>query len=643
MQWRLTLSLVLSVLFGTGGQALARDSAEDAASVRDSSPTRNATLPPYVWIDDHLLPFPSDVYTVPDPSTVTGRRVVLPTELFDENLLSQLPFDGATVLERTRNMDGFGPGLPLMVAIPAHLKRDALKEAGTGPEAPVLLIELATGRHVPFRSILLERDDSPSPCTLLVLQPTERLKDEHRYMVVLKTSLKDLKGKEISPPARFHEALANPALGAPAPTRYSAYMQELNRFLRVQGFDPKRVLMAFHFTIQSRESFYAPMAALDAQIEQHAKSGGYQLTHLRMHRRMFKGQDSAVYRGKGSFEALTFIDEGGRQRAEPSKLELNFLLEMPEHCPPGGCPVAVFGHGLSATKETMFQVADAFAAQGIATIGVSAPWHDNMISAQQVTFGVRKNIDMLHGLFLEHILRNVQLVELIKSGLAGRDMLPGVKAQGQPTSADAHLLRADRILYIGQSMGGICGVGTVALAPDIKAAVFDVAGGSAIDLVFDSWVVKVMRVPTMRFGKLDAWQNNRAMILGTYLFNDVDPLGFASHLTQDLVPGESPRLISQQAGVGDGLVPNWTTDKLAKALGLPVIRSVAVAKVRATEPDGPGLRYFQHQHNWFMAHLELMNRRSSVTAARFFQWSLRRLEGPLNAPADSQAAVGPRD
>lgn len=602
-----------------GSASLAGGAARDPRISRSTRPSST----PWAWTDDGFLPFPSDLYTVSDPTTATGRRVVMPMDLFPPDLLSRIPFDGAGVLRQLNDADGFSPGLPILVSIPAVVLPSALPDQSSAAQwdAPVQLVGLETGRRVPFRFLLMPRTDTERPCTILLIQPTERLQDGKRYAVVFRETLRDAVGALIPPPAGFRDALTRPGK-EPVP-EWRTQLRSLGQRLSDLGLSPSRLSMAFAFTIASQESFFKPTAFQLARIDLAARAGYYQLKDLRMRRKALAGPGGAVYRGTGTFDALTFIDERGWSRPSGDPISLEFLLQLPERCPSGGCPVAIFGHGLVATRETMFQVADAFASRGIATIGVAAPWHSFPLEPLPVLMQTHKNVELLHGLFLEHSLRTVQLARFVAQSLDHRILLP---VPGVPGARGAegwvHALRADRIFYIGQSMGGICGVAGVALAPEIRAAIFDVAGGSAVDMIFDSWVVQQLRLPTLRFGSLGPWENNRIMALGIYRFNDIDPIGYGPSITVNPRAGWERRPVSQQAGLGDGLVPNWTTDKLAQALGLPTLRSRSVASVRAMEPEGPGLRYYAHTHHWFLAHLELMHPRSSQAAARFLTWSL---------------------
>lgn len=630
----LLLSCILTLLMPGQSTYAAGKSGQSVASPKAT----RASSYPWAWTDDAFLPFPSDLYTVSDPATATGRRVVMPMDLFPPDLLAQLPFDAPEVLKQLNRADGFAPGLPILVSIPAILSAGALPDQANEArwDAPVQLLALESGRRIPFRVLLMPRTDTQQPCTVMLIQPTVRLQDGQRYAVVFRDTLRDARGALIPPPGGFRDALTRPGR-EPVP-EWRLQLRQLGLRLGDLGLSPHRLSMAFAFTIASQDSFFKPASALMERVERATQEGRYQLKRIRMTKKPFGGSAGAAFRGVGTFDALTFIDERGWIRPQGDPIELEFLLQMPERCPSGGCAVAIFGHGLAATRETMFQVADVFASYGIATIGVAAPWHSLPLEPLPVLAQVHKNVELMHGLFLEHSLRNIQLARFVAQSLDHRILLPRPGEVGvRGGEGWVHALRADRIFYIGQSMGGICGVTTTALSPEIRAAIFDVAGGSVIDMMFDSWVVQQLRLPTLRFGSLNAWENNRVMALGIYRFNDIDPIGYAPSITRNPRPGGEVRFVSQQAGLGDGLVPNWTTDKLASALELPVLRSRSVASVRAMEPEGPGLRYFHHTDHWFLAHLELMFPRSSQAAARFLAWSRESLEQADLLPRTAQS------
>ncbi len=581
----------------------------------------------YAWGDEALLPFPNDVYTRPDPNTPTGRHLVIPSGVWTDDLLDQAPFDARAVVERLEAQDGFSPNLPILLTVPAALAPDMLPdlEASRRADSPVALINLDALSRLPFRVFSQTREEDGKVVTLLVLSPYDRLEHGRRYAVIVRRGLTDTAGQPVPPPEQLSKVLsgafdtaAEDAAWDPAQV---AAVSDLAGAIEPLGYARTDIALLFAFTVESRESYVRPLKALDAFVEQRRDEVRYTVNDLDIRPRPLKGKDSARIQGRGTFTALRFVNDEGRLLEQPVEQDLVFLLRLPEQCPRGGCPVAIFGHGLSATRGTMFQVSDALASRGIATIATNTIWHNNFIQPFKVVLGARKNLDLFLATFLEHILRNAQLVEVIRQDLALRDLRPTTWIQdgrGEPVR-----LRPDRIFYIGQSLGGLCGVATCFLAPDIKAAVFDVAGGSAVDMLFDSRLMDLMGVPLYTFPGLDERDSLLLMPLAAYLFDAVDPLGYAPFLREAPADGQYPRLVTQQAGLGDGLVPNWTTDKLARALGLPL------AWDRADAPDdlleapfgGPALRYFHFNNNWFLAHLELFH--TAPVVADFFEWSTR--------------------
>jgi hypothetical protein len=94
------------------------------------------------------VPFPSDVYLVPDPSTVTGYHVVLPPTVVPPSSTGKVT-DTSLFLRS----DGFSPGSEAIVhlpgasstglADPSHIADSLL------PDSPTILLDATTGQRVP--------------------------------------------------------------------------------------------------------------------------------------------------------------------------------------------------------------------------------------------------------------------------------------------------------------------------------------------------------------------------------------------------------------------------------------------------------------------------------------------------------------
>jgi hypothetical protein len=170
--------------------------------------------------------------------------------------------------------------------------------------------------------------------------------------------------------------------------------------------------------------------------------------------------------------------------------------------PAGGWPVAIFGHGFGSNKEAApLALAAKMAEQGIALISINVPGHSGGprgtlrvdTARGSVTFpaggrGIDQNgdgrIDGTEGSssarpnallgsadgVRQMVVDLMQLVRTIRVGMdadgdGGRDLDPS------------------RIYYFGQSFGGIYGTMFLAIEPNVRAGVPNVAGGPGIEII----------------------------------------------------------------------------------------------------------------------------------------------------------------
>lgn len=193
--------------------------------------------------------------------------------------------------------------------------------------------------------------------------------------------------------------------------------------------------------------------------------------------------------------------------------EVYFNLYLPSGQPPAaGWPVAIYGHGAGGTKQGgaiggssaatagSVAVAASLARQGIATLAINAVGHGfgplgtltvNRTADPPVTFpaggrGIDQNGDGnignnegISAAAPRSILRDRdgQLQTVADLMQLVRVIEVGVDADGD-ARAD---LNPSRIYYVGQSLGGICGTEFLAVEPSVRVGVANVAGGSSIE------------------------------------------------------------------------------------------------------------------------------------------------------------------
>jgi Big-like domain-containing protein len=183
--------------------------------------------------------------------------------------------------------------------------------------------------------------------------------------------------------------------------------------------------------------------------------------------------------------------------------QVQFTLFLPAGAPPaGGWPVSIFGHGFGDSKNgAPWAVAGTLARAGIATIAINVVGHGggprgtytvNRVAGSPVAFpdggrGIDQDgngtIDSTEGVSAvgaQSLISNrdglrqttIDLMELVKVLRAGVD----VDGDGTPD------LSTGRIYYAGQSFGGIYGTELLGSEPDIRAGVANVPGGPIIEI-----------------------------------------------------------------------------------------------------------------------------------------------------------------
>jgi len=307
-----------------------------------------------------------------------------------------------------------------------------------------------------------------------------------------------------------------------------------------------------------------------------------------------------------------FIPAVGTRTGVPAVQSINdiyFNLFLPAGAPPpGGWPVAIFGHGFTDTKDNSpFVVASRMAANGIATIAINVVGHGrgplstltvnrSVADGGPVTFlaggrGIDQNgntvIDTTEGSsaapprgiigsrdgLRQTVVDLMQLTRLIETG-------------GIPD------LDPWRVYYFGQSFGGIYGTKFLAVEPSIRAGVPNVPGGSIIEITRLSPVFRPLlglalaaRIPSLINVGGIVFNENLPLrdqppvinaVVGAMEIQEVidnnewvtqsgNPVAYGPHIRKDPLDGMDPKPVIFQFAFGGQTVPNPTTTAILRA------------------------------------------------------------------------------
>jgi hypothetical protein len=400
------------------------------------------------------LPYPSDEFSVADPSTSTGRRLEVPREgLVPAAALRQLGpgagLDSAFGGGDAGIKDGYSALSPVIFEVDQSIRSNAVPEDGG---EVVKVYDTATGASVPVRVELpFDAALRGAPRTIVMAWP--RLRWEHGHTYVARMA--KVPGEIVTPsPAQ--------AMGWSTP-----WVEALRASLaQVDDRDWTELLSATRFTVGSRAN---AIGGLEHMAEV-AASEEHPVRNLVSHPPVLVEGTSAMISGEVAISDFRDVDGVVWPWRAPQRRWVPFLLMVPERpATDHGAPVSIYGHGLVINKESMLLVAAMNARKGVATLGIDVPNHGwrSREGGYLLELATPRRLGRLVNMPLQGIVDHVSLVGALQHHLASVDLAPW-SPLGPPGDGVADL-DPSVLLYEGTSMGAVLGAAEVALIPEIDA------------------------------------------------------------------------------------------------------------------------------------------------------------------------------
>jgi hypothetical protein len=585
-------------------------------------------------------PFPSDHFSVRDWSNITFRRVNLP-----KPNCTVRPSDCADV-DVINTLDGFSTQPRITVPFTGAI------DLSTVTSQTVYLVNLGDthtaqglGQRVGINQIVWD----PATNTL-AFESDELLAQHSRYLVVITDGVRDSNGKKIKTSDEGEQRGA------------ADYLRELRDGMQGHRHGLHKIVAASLFTTQSitadlekigraiRNSSPAPAdfmigsgasgtvravfpVASVAGIQFNRQTGtapsftsGFvptpalgvvpgavgQIAYGKFH--------SPSYLTADKYIPATATGSSGHPAQQGSN-ELIFQLHVPAGPkPPGGWPVAIFGHGFTDSMYgAPWTVAAVFASQGIATLAINVPGHGGgslgnlavlRTTATPVVVpaggrgidqdgnGIIDSTEGVNAAAPRTIISSrdglrqtvIDLMQLV------RQVQVGIDIDGDGV-AD---LNAQRIYYAGQSFGGIYGTIFLGVEPSIKAGVPNVPGGSITEVArlgsfrFLTAVALAQRVPqllnlaptpgvpvpfNLNFNENIPLRNQPPLVntvpgataitelleRNEWVQQSGNPVSYAPHIRKQPLPGNAAKPVIVQFAKGDVTVPNPTASAILRA------------------------------------------------------------------------------
>jgi len=492
------------------------------------------------------LPFPTDEFSVPDPTTATGRRLTAPDGLIAERVLSRLG-PGASQADAFDGADGYSAVTPIIFEFAAPVVPGSVPADGGDV---VALFDLVSGERVPLRAgVPVDAARHGGPDTIVMAWPRARLEFGRTYVARVDDGLRARTG--------------GPAPRAPGMSRGDdPHVASLRLDLaRVEGDRWAQTLSATRFTVRSEANATYELDAMNQIV----RSTDHPVRNLRVDPALLIDSASAVVTGEVLLSDFRDADGPARVANGATPSWERFVLVLPERAAgPAGAPVAIYGHGITVAKETMLFTAGTNARRGVATIGIDIPNHGDRQAGEGgyvLDIARSRTFGRLASMPLQGVVDHVSLLMAVQQHLG--DLEFTAPATFDRPARPAPRLDVDTVLYQGTSMGGVLGAAFVGLTPEIDGAFLQVTGAGIADIIMNSlvWPLFMGVVPT------GAATGDAYALMGaaSLLLDHAESTNVLSRLRDR----GTPVFVTQ--GVGDGIVPGATTDRLVSLLDLPLV------------------------------------------------------------------------
>lgn len=541
-----------------------------------------------------LTPYPSNRYTVPDAASPTGLRVrILPggsTDLVADPMLE------ATFSELNKH-DGFSTTGGVIVSFTAPLDVTGLAPPPEPSDSPSPIMDAAEFA-LPTSPFVLIDVDPMSPERgkarglvarywqqpkddyflhdeyVLIAQPAEPLRPRTRYLFAVTDALRAADGGPVHRSPLMSELLEGRASDA-----YAIEVGEGLATLASFGVERERVKLATSFTTMTVHD------ELLAAAKQVRTTGAPKLLEPWSLETAMQAPDKRL-RLRAVYEATEYrngttgrfqIGADGAPKAQ-EQVGIEVFLAVSDAESSERRPLVIFQHGLAGDKDGCWGTAERLASLNAAVVAIDSPHHgtravdpDASATAVFKFFGIEIEdksfvIGKARDNFRQMALDQLVLLELIES-LKDTDLLPLGAPDGKPD------FDTSRVLYIGHSFGAVQGATIFAMAPEISAAVWNVGGAGLTTLLRDSGtfglLVKALTPPGVPPGEVA-----RFFAVIQAIVDPGDPLNYARFGTLEALPGVDgwrARDVLVQEVLDDGIVPNSTSEALARAAHLALL------------------------------------------------------------------------
>ncbi len=530
------------------------------------------------------FPFPSNVYSVDDTSTETGRRVSFLPEGMPVSTESYVPSPAYW-----SKADGFSPGSAILAHFPGATGGGlpTLETLGDSllPSSATLLLDVDNATFVLHWSELDKATDDGDKRSLLI-HPAEPLRDGARYVAIVQ-GLIDANGDALEPTAAYKALRDGDASDEPSVEARRELYEELFAALDGVGLDKADTQLVWDFTTASRASNTGWMVHMRDEAETLVgESGpGYTITEVdttidpvNIAFKLTGTMDVPLYLDTPDPGAsLLFGDDGMPEPNGTYQVEWELLIPQSALLAPS--KLLQHGHGLLGSYDQIesehfrtFCNTNNYSIFATKLVGMAEEDENFIVSS--IADGKLDDLAHMFDRMHQGTLNSLQLMTMMSRGMTQ-----------DPTYGP--LLDGDERYYWGISQGGISGGVYMALSKDVERGVLEVMG-QPYNLLLNRSVdfEPFFAIVNLRYPDPRAQQHFLGLVqMG---WDRVEPNGYTKHIFNIPFPGSPPnRRVLMRAAVGDHQVTTFGAHIMARAMNATQLDTGIRDVFGLTKASGP--------------------------------------------------------
>ncbi|MEM7138491.1 MAG: hypothetical protein AAF500_18065 [Myxococcota bacterium] len=551
---RAALGAILAVGAGCG---------ESAADPTPSPPTELS----YPLLDcDPLVPefcgfpFPSNVYSVEDTGTVTGRRVSFGPGLLQDN--DDAPW---------ARSDGFSAGTPIVTFLP-DATQDGLASAARigdslGNDSRTLILDTETGEIV-LHLAELDVQASNASERAFVIRPGTRLRDNARYIVAIR-NVHNTAGEVIEASPAFAALRDGTESDEPSVEARRALYEDIFARLEEVGWSRDELQSAWDFNTASDENNTRDLLHMrDEGLALVGDAPEYTITRVDTD---YRPEDIAfriigtlrvpLYLSRDTPGAVLVRDENGTPKVNEDQpwAEYPFEVLIPQSALTEPAPLLQYGHGAfdDYTQVQLRSLREFINEYNYVIFGVDLL---GMTESDLGPIGLPLSVGNVAGL---QPMWDGLLQGHLNSQIAMRMMIESFSNDPEY----GRYIDPTRRYYHGISQGAISGAVYMSLSNDVERGAFAVGGQPYSTLLFRSNRFDPF-LELLEPNYPDARARQLLVALVQMPWDRSEPNGFSHHILKDRFDNTIPKQILSSAATGDHGMPNLVTDIMSRAIGL---------------------------------------------------------------------------